>query len=198
MNRLGLILVLGSLAWSDLWVTREQQAQRLMSRGEFQAAAEAFQDPMRKGVAWFRAGEFQKAEQTFARIPSAEAEFNRGNCLVMQGKYLSAVERYDRALELRPNWEDAELNREIASARAKALEQQGGEMGDQKIGADEIRFDKSSPSGGKETQTEGGQPLSDAAMQSLWLRRVQTKPADFLKSKFAFQAAASDAESNPK
>ena len=34
-----------------------------------------------------------------------------------------------------------------------------------------------------------GQPLSDAAMQELWLRRVQTKPADFLRAKFSFQLA---------
>lgn len=32
--------------------------------------------------------------------------------------------------------------------------------------------------------------MSTEAMQSLWLRRVTTKPADFLKAKFAFQYQA--------
>jgi Ca-activated chloride channel family protein len=27
-------------------------------------------------------------------------------------------------------------------------------------------------------------------MQALWLRRVQTRPADFLRAKFAYQQAA--------
>ena len=71
-----------------------------------------------------------------------------------------------------------------------------GEMGDQQIGADEIVFDKDKNSGGQDTETEKAQPLSDAAMQALWLRRVQTKPADFLKAKFAYQLSAGEQEGN--
>jgi hypothetical protein len=32
-----------------------------------------------------------------------------------------------------------------------------------------------------------GGELSDAQLQALWLRRVQTNPADFLRAKFAYQ-----------
>ena len=192
------VVVVGGLSWSELWLTNEQRAERLLDDGEFAAAAEAFRDPMRKGAAWFRAGEFEKAEQAFARVASAEAEFNRGNCLIMLGKYELAVARMDRALELRPNWEDARVNRTIAAARAKLLKQTGGDMGDQKLGADDVVFDKGKKSGGQDTQTDGYQPLSDSAMQSLWLRRVQTKPADFLRSKFAYQLSAAQQEGADK
>ncbi len=144
---------------------------------------------MRMGVAWFRAGEFIEAEQAFARVTTPEAEFNRGNCLVMMGKYEAAIERYDRALELNPELEDARVNRGIAVARAKRVEQKGGDMGDQKIGADEIVFDKSKNPGGQDTETGAAQELTDADMQALWLRRIQTKPADFLKAKFSYQLA---------
>jgi Ca-activated chloride channel family protein len=144
---------------------------------------------MRQGVAWYRAGEFEKAEQAFARLATAEAEFNRGNCLIMRGKYLEAVRRFDRALQLRPGWTEAQVNRELAAARAKMIERTGGEMGDQKLGADDVVFDKNKKPGGEETATEG---LSDSAMQALWLRRVQTKPADFLRAKFAFQVSAGE------
>ncbi len=188
--KLSCMLVLASTAgWMGLWFTPDQQGQRLMEREQFEAAAETFREPMRQGVAWFRAGEFKKAEQAFAREATPEAEYNRGNCLIMQGKYDEAIERFDRALELRPNWEEAETNRAIAVARAKAVEQKGGDMGDQQIGADEITFDKKENTGGQETETQGDQPLSDSAMQALWLRRVQTKPAEFLKAKFAYQMA---------
>ena len=69
-------------------------------------------------------------------------------------------------------------------------------MGDQKIGADEIKFDNKKKSEGQDTETQGDQPLSDSAMQALWLRRVQTKPAEFLKAKFAFQLARGEQAGN--
>ena len=184
------IALVGGIGWTDLWMTKEQQAQRLMDSGEFPAAAEMFRDPMRQGAAWFRAGEFARAERAFTQVATAEAEFNCGNCLVMQGKYELAIARFDRALEWRPNWEDALVNREIAAARAELLKETGGDLGDQKLGADDVVFDENKKPGGQDTQTDGQQPLSDSAMQSLWLRRVQTNPADFLKRKFAYQLSA--------
>jgi len=189
MKALGVFLAMGGITWAGLWFTPDQQGERLMRRGRFQEAAEVFRDPLRQGVAWFRAAEFQRAEQAFARMTSPEAEFNRGNSLVMRGKYEEAVERFDRALQLRPGWADAETNRAIAIVRAKVVERTGGDMGDQQIGADEIRFDKQENTSGQETEIEEALSISDTAMQALWLRRVQTKPADFLKAKFAYQLA---------
>ncbi|TWT81379.1 Tetratricopeptide repeat protein [Planctomycetes bacterium CA13] len=192
MRFVGLFAVLASISWWQFWFTPDQQGQRLMKQKNYQAAAETFRDPMRTGVAWFRAGEFELAEQSFARSATPEAEFNRGNCLVMRGKYDEAIQRYDRALELRPAWKDAEVNRSIAVVRRDKTKQEGGDMGDQKLGADEIRFDKKKGKDGQETETEAAQPLSNSAMQALWLTRVQTKPADFLKAKFSYQLATQD------
>ncbi len=192
MKGLSTLLFIGAITWTGLWFTPDQQGRRLMRRDEFAAAAEVFRDPMQQGVAWFRAGEFEKAEGAFARVATPEAEYNRGNCLVMLGKYESAIERFDRALQLRPGWEDAQINRDIAVARAKLTQQRGGDMGEQRVGADEIRYDRTKESGEQETAIEDGQTLSDSAMQALWLRRVQTKPAEFLRAKFAYQLAAGD------
>ncbi len=187
MNKIKLVVLLGGITWGSLWLTPDQRGQRLMDRQQYVDAAAAFGDPMRQGVAWFRVGEFEKAQQSFARVASADAEFNRGNCLIMLGQYEPAIERYDRALKLRPDWEDARVNREIAIARAAKLNNEGGDMGDQRLGADEIRFDKKKDSEGQNTEVDDSETISDSAMQALWLRRVQTKPADFLKAKFAYQ-----------
>jgi Ca-activated chloride channel homolog len=186
------VVFAGVVTWTGLWLTPDQQGQRFMNRGDFHAAAETFRDPIRQGVAWFRAGEFEKAEQAFARMGTPEAEFNRGNCLVMRGMYDAAIERFDRALELRPGWGDAQVNRSVAVARAKLVNRTGGDMGDQQVGADEIKFDGKKESGGQDTDVDSTQTLSDSEMQALWLRRVQTRPADFLKAKFAYQLATSD------
>jgi Ca-activated chloride channel homolog len=179
-----------AIAWAGLWLTPDQQGARHFDRGEFAEAAQAFQDPMWQGAAWYRAGEFEKAAQAFARRDTADAHYNQGNAWLLRGKYEAAIASYDRALSTRPDWKEARENRELAAARAKQVEREGGGMGDQKIGADEIVFDnKAKKNEGQETQIAGEQAVTDASVQALWLRRVKTKPADFLKAKFAYQNA---------
>ena len=109
----------------------------------------------------------------------------------MIGKYESAIRSHDRALTLRPGWKAAITNREIARLRLEKLKKKGeaGEGTGGKLGADEIVFDNTatSSSGEEEILVGEGEQLSDEATQALWLRRVQTKPADFLRAKFAYQ-----------
>ena len=68
----------------------------------------------------------------------------------------------------------------------------GGDLGDQKLGADKIVFDKSQKNEGQQTDVSGDAAASSEQMQALWLRRVQTRPADFLKAKFAWQLAGEE------
>ena len=176
-----------ALSWVSLWLTPDQQARRHFEAGRFGEAAKRFTEPMWKGAALYRDGQFEEAAAAFALVDTAEAHFNQGNAWLFHGKYPRAVECYERALELRPGWKSAEENLAIARARGAALERKGGDMGDQKIGADEIRFDKTKQ-GGQDTDVSAEDAASDSAMQALWLRRVSTKPADFLRTKFRYQA----------
>jgi Ca-activated chloride channel homolog len=46
----------------------------------------------------------------------------------------------------------------------------------------------------------GAQPvgiMTDEAIRTLWLRRVQTKPADFLRARFAYQLVQPSAAARP-
>jgi Ca-activated chloride channel family protein len=177
-------------------LTPDQSGHRFFDAGDYEKAAQRFADPMWKGIALFESGEFKEAAGVFAGFDSADGAFNQGNALVMQGKYEEAVGRYTRALELNPDWEAAATNREIAVSRAASLKKEGGNMTDGKMGADEITFEKgeSPPSDGFE-ETDEGQEMSESDMRSVWLRQVQTKPADFLRAKFAYQHAAKKAQS---
>jgi Ca-activated chloride channel homolog len=177
-----------SAGWNNLWWTPDQRGQRLMAARDYGEAAEAFADPSRVGVARFRAGDFKAAARTFGGLDTAMSAYDQGNALIMLGKYEDAVARYDRALALRPNWADAEANRRLAALRAARTKQTGGDLGDQREKADEIAYDKDKKNqNGQETQTTG-EEMSDEAVRSLWLKRVQTKPADFLRARFAFQS----------
>ena len=191
----GLCLLLISLPLvTGRWplVTGDQQGYRLFKQENYTEATERFTDPMWKGVSLFRAGYFKEASGVFAGFDTAEGAFNHGNALVMLGKYEDAVARYQRAMELKPGWESAAVNLGIALGRAKQVETTGGNMTGGEMEADDITFEKGkAPPGAGEEQVEGGEPMSDVAMRALWLRRVQTRPADFLKSKFAYQVSRS-------
>jgi Ca-activated chloride channel family protein len=171
-------------------LTPDQRAYRDYAQGNYELAAGNFADPLWQGVALFKSGDFKQSAGVFAGHDTADFTFNRGNALLMQGQYTEAADAYSRALELRPEWGDAMTNREIALGRAARLEHEGGDMTGGMLGADDIVFTtgESPPSSGEE-ETEGAQKLSDAEINGLWLRQVQTKPADFLAAKFAYQHA---------
>lgn len=173
--------------WNSLWETPDQRGRHLMAEERYYDAAAAFADPMWAGVARFRAGDFKEAAQLFGGMDTAEAAYDQGNAFVMLGKYDDAVARYDRALALRPGWASAEANRNLAKLRGERIRQKGADAGDQREGADEIVYDKDKKNQeGQETQTTGA-VMSDAAARAVWLKRLQNRPADFLKARFAAQ-----------
>jgi Ca-activated chloride channel family protein len=175
----------------DLWLTPDQRADRLAADGRYVEAAAVPADPARQGAAWYRAGDFTQAAAAFARAGTPEGAFDRGNALVMLGKYVDAIASYDRALALRPGWPEAAENRAVAVVRRDRLKAEGGEGTGGKLGADAVTFGKAKAgSEGDEVQVAGGDPLTDGELRSLWLRRVRTKPADFLRAKFAYQRQA--------
>lgn len=189
------------LGWADLWASPDQRGRHLFEQGRYGEAAQAFRDPLWRGVAQMQAGDFKAAEATFAGIDSAEGAYDQGNALVMLGKYSDAVARYDHALALRPGWRQAEGNREIARLRGARLDTKGEDAGDQREGADQIVYDKDAKSpDGQDTEISGDKAMNDEAVRALWLKRVETKPADFLRARFGYQLgqqAAGQGEAPP-
>lgn len=183
------------LGWDGLWLSPDQRGRVLMHEARPAKAARAFRDPLWRGVALFRAGAFKEAAQAFAARDSAEAAFNQGNALVMLGQYDDALKRYDRALALRPGWQAALGNREIARIRSERNKTPGGEPGNTDDAPDAVVFDKTKKSG-EDTIVEGDKPMSDDQVRELWLKRVQTQPADFLRARFSYELSATATEAS--
>ncbi len=186
-----LVLTISYSIWGDGFSLRtaDQKAYALYSDGQYEQATEQFSDPMWRGVSAFKQGDFKKAASVFSGIQSAEGFYNHGNSLAMLGKYADAIVSYDKALALGPH-ADAEFNRLVAKTTMEALDFDGGNMTDGKLegNTNDIVFDKGkgSQEEAEEVEVDGG-PVDDARMREVWLRKVQTKPANFLKSKFMYQ-----------
>lgn len=177
--------------WLDWWFTPDQQGQRLAEQGLYLEAAAVFESPELKGAAFFRGGDFESAASVYGRLRSPEAAYNRGNALVMLGRYDEAIKSYQDALQARQGWKEAEENLEIARLRLQRLappEDDAGGTGGQ-LEADEIVFDDTGRvnKSGTETEAEGSGAMSDDEMRSVWLRRVANDPAQFLSARFSYQ-----------
>ena len=183
-----------AMEWVDLWFTPDQQGQRLMDRGEYEQAARKFTTPENIGTALFLAGDFEKAASVFGRSATSEAHYNRGNAHVMLGEYDAAIKAYQQALSKRPDWAEANENLQIATLRKQALappEDDAGGTGGM-LGADEIVFDDTgrvNKSSNEQVIDAADQKLGEEAMRAMWLRKVETRPADFLAARFNYQLA---------
>ena len=180
--------------WADLWFTPDQQGQRLMDQGEYQQAAGKFKTAERIGTALFLAGDFESAASVLGRSSSAEANYNRGNAHVMLGDYDAAIEAYRDAISKHPGWLEAEQNLQIAILRKQALappdDDYGGTGG--QLEADEIVFDQSgrvNKSSSEQVIDAAEQQQGEDALRAMWLRKVETRPADFLAARFNYQFA---------
>jgi len=174
--------------FADLWLTHDQQGRRAFERGDFARAAALFEDPMWRGVAAYRTGDWDAAVDAFARLESPEGLFDLGNAYARRGDLALAVAAYEQALARRPGWREAKENRDLVAAlipkpKKPDEEEEAEEAPDVK--PDEVKFDEKGKKG-----KEGRVEVSQAQVGEMWLRGLTTSPAGFLRQKFATQAAA--------
>ncbi len=145
-----------AFSWEDLWLTKDQQAQRELDDGKALEAGELFEDPVWRAVAKYRAAEYGPSAAGFGSQEDIENLYNLGNALARLGEIETAIDAYEQVLEVEPDMEDAVYNRDLLK---DFLEQnqdsQGGEQGNQ---------ENASESGGGAQQSEG-QSQSDQSGQ---------------------------------
>ncbi|WP_342347379.1 VWA domain-containing protein [uncultured Nitrospira sp.] len=97
----------------NLWIRSDQQGIKALERDAPEEAAALFQDPGWKGIAHYRAGKYQEAEEAFSIVDTPEGHYNRGNALANLGRYEEALASYQSALTKQPDHADAQHNLEI-------------------------------------------------------------------------------------
>ena len=164
--RRGWILVIGlailpfaepvyAFGWDDIWLSKDQQAQKQLAEGNAADAAALFEDPVWRAVANYRAGEYSGSAEGFAGQGDAKNLYNLGNALARLGEFESAIAAYEEVLDIDPGSEDAQYNLDLLKQAQDQQQQSEGEGQNQ---------DSSSQSGGEGQQSEGegGQDQSGA------------------------------------
>jgi Ca-activated chloride channel family protein len=190
--------------WWDLWLTPDQQGQRLLNQQEYLEAAKHFNDPMRRGAAYYYARDFKLAHSAFLQAESNLGLYNAASALARQREYLAArdllevlSEKPDISAELRSEIEHNLLviNGIVEEVNRTSESQSGTTDGPE----ESIELDSDKPRTGdgaeeitaaelmlKETlnanEILGSQELADK-----WLKRVEADPKYFLKAKFQIQ-----------
>lgn len=149
--------------WDDLWQKRDQQGQEAFNAGEHEKASQLFKDPLWKGSAHYRAGNYPAAAEDFAAVESAQGHYNRGNALAKAGQLDEAIKAYQQALEMDETLEDARSNKELVEQLKKQQEQQKEQEQEQQNQNEDSQNNSDNQQQDDSQQKQGSQQSDDPA-----------------------------------
>ena len=169
--------------------TSDQQGSRLFAAHRYPEAAASFVDPEWRAAALHRAGRYTEAAETLAPIRTSVAQYDRGTALARGRDYQGAQAAFEAALKLDPGNDAAAHNLEVTKRIIAYLtEARGASDEEEQSPPPDSTVDDLTGDDGKLARIDAGSQLSEDAAEE-WMRSVETKPADFLKSRFAVEAA---------
>ena len=169
-----------ALEWQDLWATGDQQGAEALELDNAERAKSLFTHPQWRGSAAYRAADYETAAEAFFTDETANGLYNSGNALAKSGDFDSAIEAYERALELEPALEDAIFNRDLLEKlkqeqeqEEQSQEQQDQESSEQQQEQDSEQSDKNGdpsdeqpPEQESEQQDESATPEEESEEES--------------------------------
>lgn len=202
---------------NDFWFTKDYQGQRLSDQGNYAEAAETYTNEMRKGIAYYKAGDFEAAIQAFSKDTTANGAYNLGLAYYRNGDYGAARSAFDSAVEKDPGLEAARTNRDAVEAlipKSDGMSVGNAEEAPEDSNAKNIQNYGEDLSGGGQEATEKdlkkqrqeetaqsekhlGKELDevpeeiDISIQrnaDILMRKVDDDPSLFLQRKFRYQA----------
>jgi Ca-activated chloride channel homolog len=112
-------------AWQELWKTKDQQAQEAYNNGQFDKAAELFENPDWQAAAQYKSDQTIKGEMKDAK--TAVGDYNQGNVYAVRQEYEKAIGAYAKALNKSPDKqlkEDIEYNKKLVEEALQKQQQE--------------------------------------------------------------------------
>ncbi|MHA3977593.1 VWA domain-containing protein [Halovulum sp. GXIMD14794] len=178
----------------DWFLTPDQQGRLAYERRDFARAAELFADPLWRGYALYRSGQYEQAVEVLGRLETAQAAFIQGMAHLKSRGYRDGVRAFETVLQRDPDYPGAEENLETARRivdYVEELREQSDTGEDTGIGADDVVFDNEENRGAETdmvVQQEDGDGVGLMTTEQ-WMNTVDTSTGDFLRQRFAIEAA---------
>jgi len=117
-------------SWEDLWLNKDQQAEKALEAGKPGDAAALFENPDWQAVADYRVGDYAGSAKVFAENSDTRNLYNLANAMAFQGELDSAIDTYEQVLEIEPDNDDASYNLELVKSLKDQQEQEQQNQGD--------------------------------------------------------------------
>ena len=183
--------------WGDLWLNKDQQAQKELEAGNASAAAALFKNPDWQAVADYRAGDYAGSAKVFAENNDTRNLYNLANAKAFQGELDSAIDTYEKVLEKEPDHEDAAYNLELVKSLKEQQEQEseGDQQSEENPGGEGEQSDSESQQGEEGQESEGESDSESQESDSSERGEEEMAEEDMKALQEELQRAAEEAES---
>ncbi len=204
--------------FTDLWYTKDYQGQQLSNQQRYQEAGTTYNSSLRKGVAYYKAGDFEAAITAFSKDTTAQGAYNLGLAYYKNGDLQAAQYAFTQAVALDTTFANAQKNvnalRQVlpqvdelslsnaqeaeATPNAENIQNKGEDLsgGGQEATEEQMKKQRQEETAdrnihsGKEMDAppKEGEELSIQRNSNILMRKVDDDPALFLQRKFRYQA----------
>ncbi len=153
--------------WDDLWLNKNQQAQKALAAGDAADAAALFEDTDWRGVARYRAGDYSGSADEFDAGDGTRNLYNFGNAIAQKGDLDAAIDAYEQVLEREPDNDDAQYNLDYVRELQEQQQQQDQQtQGDDQQSTQNPGGDGQQADGDGEQNQEGSEGSSETDEQA--------------------------------
>ncbi|MGB0391943.1 MAG: tetratricopeptide repeat protein, partial [Salibacteraceae bacterium] len=216
-----------NLKFKDLFYSKDYQGQQEFDKQHYLKAAHLYEDEMRKGVAYYKAGDYEKAIQSFSKDSTAQGAYNLGLSYYKNGDLAAAQMAFGLAVELDPSMNKAaEIQTHISrnlGGESEVNPEEAQEVSEKQTAQNTENNSPEDLSGGGQkatkkdmektrleetvnTDVRKGKELTEVPddmgpissnPQKIMMRKVNDDPALFLKRKFANEVKKKGIKPNP-